>query len=395
MTPAPTRVASLLAGRTGIGAHEVARLGPDTLLTLMRPGLEPRPPLLVNREDEGLESMAVHQAIRPSAIALIEDVTIHPGRYLVAGGAYVLESLNNSILDTSMDLSGEHLPAEALLEAHRAAAMPTPRLIEEGERPYAWVTSFWSRNFGHWHIETLSALCLIEMAGIAVTPLFPPLSPWQRTSLLLAGWGPGRYVELPDLEPVRVARLVYPSPAWLFQGQALDLFGIAPQLGGWVRRIATSVAARAPGRAMLPRRVFIRRSAGAAINRPLDNEAEVEAVFAARGYTPVAPETLAYEDQIRLFSGAERIAGAAGAAFALLPFVAPGTHVVQLCHREGWSYAWHAWSACFTAPRHFAYHEHPARIAMQQGTGWKDVERWSIDVQRLGRVLGRLDAVWG
>jgi capsular polysaccharide biosynthesis protein len=146
---------------------------------------------------------------------------------------------------------------------------------------------------------------------------------------------------------------------------------------------------------MPPRRFFIRRSTGSAINRPLDNEEAVEAVFAARGYTPIAPETLGYEDQIRLFSQAERIAGAAGAAFALLPFVAPGTHVVQLGHREGWSYAWHAWSACFTAPRHFAYYEHPDRIAMQQGPGWKDVERWSIDVPRLERVLGRLDAIWG
>lgn len=394
MTPAPGHIASLLAGRVGIGADQAARLEPDTLLTLLRSGFEPRPPMLVNREDESVETMPVDQTLRPSAIALLEDVTIHPGRYLVAGGAYVLESLNNSILDPRMDLSGEHLPAEALFEAYRAAPMPPPRLLAATDRPYAWVTTFWSRNFGHWHIETLSALCLIEMAGIAVTPLFPPLAQWQRASLLLAGWGPGRYVELPDMEPVRVERLVYPSPAWLFQGQALDLFGIAPQLGGWVRRIASSVAARAPGR-VLPRRFFIRRSAGAAVNRPLDNEAEVETVFAARGYTAIAPETLRYEDQVRLFAQAERIAGASGAAFALLPFVAPGTHVVQLGHREGWSYAWHAWSACFTAPRHFAYHEHPARIAMQQGPGWKDVERWSIDVPRLKRVLGRLDAVWG
>ena len=394
MIPPPTHITSLVAGRTGIGAHEAARLGPDTLLTLLRPGTEPRPPMLVNREDESLEAMRVDRSLRPTAIALLEDVTIHPGRYLVAGGAYVLESLNNSILNAGMDLSGERLSAEALHEVHRAAAMPEPRLLPEGERPYAWVSSFWWRNFGHWHIETLSSLSLIEMAGVTVTPLFPPLAPWQRASLLLSGWGPGRYVELPDMAPVRVDRLVYPSPAWLFQGQALDLFGIAPQLGGWVRRIASSVAARAPGR-VLPRRFFIRRTAGAAVNRPLDNEGEVEAVFVARGYTPIAPETLRYEDQIRLFAQAERIAGAAGAAFALLPFVAPGTHVVQLGHRTGWSYAWHAWSACFTAPRHFAYHEHPSRIAMQQGPGWKDVERWSIDVPRLERVLGRLDAIWG
>lgn len=394
MIPAPTHIASLLAGRTAIAADQAARLGPDTLLTLLRSGAEPRPPMLVNREDERLETTPVTQTLRPSAIAMLADVTIHPGRYLVADGAYVLESLNNSILNPHMNLTGERLAAEALVEAHRAVAMPEPRLVAATDRPYAWVTSFWWRNFGHWHIETLSALSLIEMAGITVTPLFPPLAQWQRASLLLAGWGPGRYVELPDTEPVRVERLVYPSPAWLFQGHALDLFGIAPQLGGWVRRIASSVAARAPGR-VLPRRFFIRRSAGAAINRPLDNEAEVEAVFVARGYAPIAPETLRYEDQVRLFSQAERIAGAAGAAFALLPFVAPGTHVVQLGHRKGWSYAWHAWSACFTAPRHFAYHEHPARIAMQQGPGWKDVERWSIDIPRLERVLGRLDAVWG
>ncbi|MBR0654874.1 glycosyltransferase family 61 protein [Plastoroseomonas arctica] len=394
MSAPPSRIVSLALGRTAIGAHEVERLAPDTLLTMLRPGTEQRPPLWVNREDESFEALRVDQTLRPSAIALLEDVTIHPGRYLIAGDAYVLESLNNSILDGAMDLSAETLPSEALLDSHRAEALEQPRALPDAERTYAWVSSFWWRNFGHWHIETLSALSMIEMAGLAVTPLFPPLAPWQRTCLLLAGWGPKRYVELPDLDPVRVSRLIYPSPAWLFQGKTLDLFGIPPQLGGWVRRIASSVAARAPGR-VLPRRFFIRRSAGAAINRPLDNEAEVEAVFSARGYTPIAPETMGYEDQVRLFSGAERIAGAAGAAFALLPFVAPGTHVVQLGHREGWSYAWHGWSSCFTAPRHFAYHEHPDRIAMQQGPGWKDVDHWSIDVPRMQRVLARLDAVWG
>lgn len=394
MMAPPTRIASLAIGRTTIGAHEAARLAPDTLLTLLRPGVEARAPMLVNLEDETLEPMAVEQTMRRSAIALLEDVTIHPGRYLVTGDAYVLESLSSFILDPSMDLAGESLPVEAMLASDRAIAIAAPPLLPDTDRPYAWVTSYWWRNFGHWHIETLSALSLIEMAGIAVTPLFPPLAPWQRSSLLLAGWGPKRYVELPDRAPVRVGRLIYPSPAWLFQGHTLDLFGIAPQLGGWVRRIAASVAGRAPGRVM-PRRFFIRRSGGGGVNRPLDNEAAVEAVFSARGYTPVAPETMGYEDQVRLFLGAERIAGAAGAAFVLLPFVQPGTHVVQLGHREGWSTAWHAWSACFTALRHFAYHEHPDRIAMQQGPGWTDVQRWSIDVARMQRVLGRLDAMCG
>lgn len=395
---APDRIESLALGRRSIGAGPAAALDATTLLTLLAPGREPRPPMLVNRDDESLAPLSVHQEVRPTAIALLEDVTIRPGHSLATKGAYVLESLNDAILDATQDLRGERLPLSAMHARYREAEARPPRPLPDGDRPYAWVSTFWSGNFGHWHIETLSALDLLEMAGVAATPLLPPMVDWQRDSLRHAGWPPGRYVELPDHAPLQARRLIFPSPAWLFQGGGtLNLFGIAPQLCGWVQRIGASVAATArdPDALPLPRRIYLTRRIGGAINRPLDNEAELEALFAARGYTALSPDTLSYEDEVRLFAGAERIAGPSGAALTLLPFAPAGVHVVQLSHPAGHYYPWHAWLSCFTPMRHFAYHERPDRITMREGPQFLDIERWSIDVPRLARVLERVDAHWG
>jgi glycosyl transferase family 61 len=74
-------------------------------------------------------------------------------------------------------------------------------------------------------------------------------------------------------------------------------------------------------------RIFILRQRQA---RRLTNVDEVTAIFKARGFEPVAPEQLPFLDQVRLFAGAEFVAGEAGSALHGAVFSKPGTTTIEL-----------------------------------------------------------------
>jgi len=80
-----------------------------------------------------------------------------------------------------------------------------------------------------------------------------------------------------------------------------------------------------PAQADQPRRLLLRRSS---TYRALRNEQELEEQLAPRGFVPVYPERLSFSEQFRLFSGAEIIVGATGAAMANLVFCPPTARVV-------------------------------------------------------------------
>lgn len=87
-----------------------------------------------------------------------------------------------------------------------------------------------------------------------------------------------------------------------------------------------------------PTKVLLRRSTTA---RALTNEQELEDRLTGLGFVAVYPEKLSFQDQFHLFSNAEVIVGATGAAFANIIFCPPTTHVViclsaHLAHSFGY-----------------------------------------------------------
>lgn len=77
------------------------------------------------------------------------------------------------------------------------------------------------------------------------------------------------------------------------------------------------------------RRIFFSRSRIAA--RKMVNEAEIEGIFAARGFDVIHPELLPVPDQIRLAKDAEMIAGPGGSAMHNLVFSPPETKAMIIC----------------------------------------------------------------
>ena len=80
------------------------------------------------------------------------------------------------------------------------------------------------------------------------------------------------------------------------------------------------------------RRLYLSR-AGIRLRRT-ENEAEIEAALAARGFETVRPETLSHADQVRLFGEAKTIVATGGAALTNLLFAPAGATVVETSPRE-------------------------------------------------------------
>ena len=81
------------------------------------------------------------------------------------------------------------------------------------------------------------------------------------------------------------------------------------------------------------KRIYVRRNAGV---RKLVNDQQINDILAAAGFTVVAPEELSFSEQVRLFSQAELVIGATGAAIANLIFCPPGckVHVLVAQHED-------------------------------------------------------------
>jgi hypothetical protein len=80
-------------------------------------------------------------------------------------------------------------------------------------------------------------------------------------------------------------------------------------------------------RARPTRRIYLSR-AGVRLRRT-ENEDEIVAMLAARGFEAVRPETLSHADQVRLFGEAAQVVATGGAGLTNLLFAPPGATVVE------------------------------------------------------------------
>ncbi len=141
-------------------------------------------------------------------------------------------------------------------------------------------------------------------------------APWELE--LLGGYGIGED-EVVDLrEPVIVDLLVTASQQF-HNGKVRYAHGDLATVWARLRDGIRS------GTVSSHERVFITRSAA---KRSCRNRAAVEALFAARGFHVVHPETMALADQVELFAGATVVAGFGGSGMFGTIYSPPGTRIV-------------------------------------------------------------------
>lgn len=193
-----------------------------------------------------------------------------------------------------------------------------PRVTTTDET-VAVLTSHCSRlNYGHWIVDTIPRLHLLEKSGIPYDRIVvPDAFGFHRDTLALLGVDRAKMITEPDLH-LEARRLVVPS----FPG----LYGAPPR---WACAYLRDRFLRHARPAARRRRLLISRDKPGAI-RKITNEDALYDALRPFGVERLFPEDLPFTDEISLFNDAEIVIGACGAGLANLMWCQPGTAVIEL-----------------------------------------------------------------
>jgi capsular polysaccharide biosynthesis protein len=204
--------------------------------------------------------------------------------------------------------------------------LPKARHIEGTVAVLATLGQFY---FGHWMMDMLPRIRLLEAAGIDrgdidVFYLAEPALPFQQESLAASSLPAERIIDCRANPHVRADRLIVPSPlSEVFQASRYscdylnNLFG--PKPGATVQRD-------------LPRRLYIsRRSTN---HRRIVNDADVLARLEPLGFVALEPQFRRLREVARLFANAEVIVAPLGSAVANFVYCRPGTVIIEIQNRR-------------------------------------------------------------
>lgn len=191
------------------------------------------------------------------------------------------------------------------------------------ELPGAWyhLDSEWPDEFGHFTTEVIGRLWGWEAArrhdpGIKVLTTFrhdrepKELTPYAREVFAAMGIDAGDVVAFE--RPCRPERLY--SATSMFSSYDY----IHPDISQIWDRLADALTKDVDAGAAESRRIFCTRPRE--LKRLCRNSDEVEALFGEYGFDIVSPETMTFAEQVRMFRGADVIAGFAGSALFQLAF---------------------------------------------------------------------------
>jgi capsular polysaccharide biosynthesis protein len=189
---------------------------------------------------------------------------------------------------------------------------------------YATIAWPQSHFYFHWMLESLPRIALLEEFVASLDGVFVagPLQRYQQRSLELLGIAREKLIVL-DAQS-------HFAPEHLFVPQAFARFNPTRWMPGWFRRSFVQLPPASPP---TPGRIYISR--GDAPARRVANESEVQAALAPLGIVPVQLSALAFEQQARLFAGADLVVALHGAGLSNLLFCRPGTRILEI-FAPGW-----------------------------------------------------------
>jgi hypothetical protein len=182
------------------------------------------------------------------------------------------------------------------------------------------------RNFGHWLLDGVPQIVALDaLAPDAVFLLPDPLKAVYRSTLGLLGITDDRLRPWTGT-PLSCSRLLLLEDD-ARGGGGRPLSALLQTRRRFLERAGT------PG-AAATRRIYVSRRDAKRHRRWVDNEPDVEALFASRGFDIVSMSECPLPEQVRLFSSARVVAGVSGAGLADIIFTPPGAHVITLVSDE-------------------------------------------------------------
>jgi hypothetical protein len=284
------------------GRRHMLRLGADEPTEIALCGY---PKLVLGEVVEAAARLEVRSDAPP--LRHFRDLTFFP-KYTALydeGGRRVIETCVRA--DPGLE-SVRHRPPE-LLEIPRGAPRVDQPVLYLGRLRAHW---------GHFLTESISRLWALSDAGVPADAglLFQHFRKrgvdFVKRFFDHAGIDPGRVLDPNSV--TTFSDVLVPHPSFSLGGQAFRRHVALPE------RIAEAICGDA--RVEDERPVYLSRRNAA--QRRVDGEQELEEVLTARGAMVVSPETLGYEDQVRLFNRHSVFIGWIGSAFHSLLYALPG-----------------------------------------------------------------------
>lgn len=299
-------------------AQMAAKAGEHEKLTVLRDApqtttVEASPRHLPDQPHPGFSDRLAYTDIR-TFVAHLRDARV------MGRNGYVVDSTGRILGDVPKVYRADYTPA-----VHPLLGLVRPPATTSLPGRSAALAVFSTGNYYHWMFEALPRLELLKQAGMD-----PGAIDWfivndtnnqfVQPSLAALGIPAEKLRETRDGQAWRCAELLVPSmpcqtnpSRWVCEFLRRHLLPLA---GGNLKR----------------ERLFVSRAPGG--KRRITNEAEVEALLAARGFRKVYLEACSLAEQITLFAGAEAIVAAHGASMANLVFCAPRTKVIEIFEPE-------------------------------------------------------------
>ena len=230
-------------------------------------------------------------------------------------------------------------------EQHLLNLRPLDQLERDGDdenltSQVMFVGSVGSRNYGHWLVDDLARLRALSFIPTgSSTPFTIVLQHLgdaidrvraESVRLLVSDSRPIRIRYVGENEAVRFENLYYSTPVSYHPHLK------SPEAMSFIRerlvRAATETA-RAPAVRKPNSRIFVQRREDR--GRSLRNFDEVAYLLSKSGFVTIDPESLAFEEQVRVFSCADFIVGTMGAAMTNSVFAPTSCRVMYLAP-EGW-----------------------------------------------------------
>lgn len=205
--------------------------------------------------------------------------------------------------------------------AYPVANGGTVKRAERGINLLAYTTSYY-----HWLVEGVPRILDVIDDGFDFDqyPLvLPPLKPFQHHLLEVLGVNPDRQVITVGIgEWCHVGECVFPTANFPFGAPGLEDPSGQPD-GALLMRLRERLMGRValtPIDASAPRRIYVSRAKADKRKFTTETEAAVTSLLASAGFAAVCLEDLSWPVQVRLFAGADFIAGLHGAGLTNILF---------------------------------------------------------------------------
>ncbi|MCX5923210.1 MAG: glycosyltransferase family 61 protein [Candidatus Dependentiae bacterium] len=192
--------------------------------------------------------------------------------------------------------------------------------------------------YGHWLIEVLGRLALLERYGVQYDKLYVPQNyPFQKESLALWGIDQEKIIDSFQVPLVKAQELVVPSlvcrksPA--LPRKPLCCMYSVKWIVEYVRNKFLPILSREQMDKQFSKKIFISRNDAG--SRRVINEDDLFALFEPLGFERYFLTELSFIEQVGLFANAEIIIGPSGSGLTNLIFCNPGTCIVELFQARG------------------------------------------------------------